>query len=211
MFGRSFLWNHMVLDSFVRSLLFFFFFFKLHILFHFLCLVCSNYLFRLDSILLGSMFLETCPFLLGCLFLQYLLLCLLFHFLFYLGPILYVVSLARGMSIFFVLLKNQFLVLLIFFPPLKKNLYLPSDLYYSFLLLILLSFFFFCLIFLSSRLGHLRFFLSFEESLYHYKLPSKNAFSPDYRCICVFHCHLPQGIFKFPLWFYHWCIFFFSF
>ena len=47
--------------------------------------------------------------------------------------------------------------------------------------------FFFCLILLSSRLGCLKFFLSLEKSLYHYKLPSKNAFSAAYRCcICVF-------------------------
>ena len=38
----------------------------LQILFHFWWLVCSNYLFLLDSPLVGCMFIESCPFLLGC-------------------------------------------------------------------------------------------------------------------------------------------------
>ena len=66
--------------------------------------VCSNYLFLLDSVLVGYMFLETCPFLLGCqicwhivvhsipllffVFLLYWLLCLLFIYYFvYLGSL----------------------------------------------------------------------------------------------------------------------------
>ena len=71
-------------------------FFKLQILFHFRSLVCS-YLFLLDSVLVGCMFLETCSFFPGCqicwiavhsillwilVFLQYQLLFLLLHFLF---------------------------------------------------------------------------------------------------------------------------------
>ena len=43
----------------------FFVLFKLHIVFHFYWLVCSNHLF-LGSVLVGCMFLESCPFLLGC-------------------------------------------------------------------------------------------------------------------------------------------------
>ena len=57
----------------------------------------------------------------------------------------------------------------------------------SFCWFFFLSSFFFCLILLSSRLGCLKFFLSLDKSLYHYKLPSKNAFSAAYWCgICVF-------------------------
>ena len=72
---------------------FFFFFFGcfLHIQFHFLLSVCSIDLFLLDSLLVGCISLESCPFLLGCqicyflmvfTFLQYLLRFLFFHFLF---------------------------------------------------------------------------------------------------------------------------------
>ena len=64
-------------------------------------MVCSNDLFLLDSVLVGGVSLDSCPFLLGCkfagielfavfsysffVFLQYPLMFLLFHVLFYLG------------------------------------------------------------------------------------------------------------------------------
>ena len=100
------------------------FFFKLQILFHFWCLICSNYLFLLDSILLGSVFLEICPFLLGCLFLQYLLLRLLFHFLFYLGSLCFVRGeLGQRYVNFLCSFKKPVLGFIDFFPPLKKSLF----------------------------------------------------------------------------------------
>ena len=40
-------------------------YFKLQIVFHFQWLVCSSYLFTFDSVLMGHMFLETCPSFLG--------------------------------------------------------------------------------------------------------------------------------------------------
>ena len=40
--------------------------FKVQIVFHFQWLVYSSYLFLFDSVLMGQMFLETCPFFLGC-------------------------------------------------------------------------------------------------------------------------------------------------
>ena len=94
MFGRLPQWSHPVLDFCLQGV------FKIIIIdvFHFYWSVCLNYLFLLDSVLAGCMFLETCPFLLGCLFcwhitvhsnffwlcvfLWYRLLFLLFYFLF---------------------------------------------------------------------------------------------------------------------------------
>ena len=114
---------------------------KLQILFHFWCLICSNYLFLLDSILLGSMFLEACPLLLGCLFLQYLLLHLLSHFLFYLSSLYFIHGQPGQRYInFLCFFKEPVLGFIDFFSPFLKNLcfiYFLSDLYCFLLLLIL--------------------------------------------------------------------------
>ena len=102
------------------------------------------------------MFLETCPFLLGCpicwhitvnsilfcffVFLPYLLLFLLFHLLSCLfgSTLFFLVSLARGLSILFIFSKNHLLVLLIFSVFLISVLFISSPIFIiSFLLLTL--------------------------------------------------------------------------
>ena len=96
-----------------------------------LVLICSNYLFLHDSILVGYRFLETCPFILGCqIFWQLIVHSILQRLFAYFCSISYyfssfisyfiwilslffLVSLARGFSVLFILSKNQILLLLI--------------------------------------------------------------------------------------------------
>ena len=119
-----------------------FFFFNYRFYFNFRDLICSNYLFLLDSVLVGRMFLESCPFLVGCQIhchkiVLSILLCLLYIFLYFCGisqeyPFLifillisvlsffFLVKLARSLSILFTL-SNKLLSaltfqLLIYFP-----------------------------------------------------------------------------------------------
>ena len=108
-----------------------------------------NYLFLLDSILVGCMFIETYLFLLDCqicwyliihsffvflscffVFLWHWLLCLLLYFLFCLFgfSLFFLVRLARDLSILFILSKNQFWVLIFFLIFLKSLFYFLSDL-----------------------------------------------------------------------------------
>ena len=106
-FRRIHLWGHLVLDAYFYEI----FPLKIQISFHLLWSVCSNYLFLPNSILVDSMFLEICPFLLGCqiywhiiihsillcfvIFLQYQLLLLIFHFIWVLS-LYFLVTLVRG-------------------------------------------------------------------------------------------------------------------
>ena len=137
MFGRTPQWSHLVLDFCLLGVCFFCcffcFFFKLQIVFHFWWSVCANYQFLLDSVLVGCICLDICPFLLGCpicwpiivhsILLWYfcisvvLVVILLFNFLLCLfgSSLFFLVSLARGLPILFILSKHQLLVLLIFF------------------------------------------------------------------------------------------------
>ena len=129
---------------------------------------------------MGCIFLETCPFLLGCqiswhisvhsillwffVFLWYQLLFLLFHFLFCLFGFYFLPGEpGQRFSILFILSKNKLLVLLIF-----SIVFLISILFISFLIFIfsflLLTLDFVCSFFLilsGGRLGCLRFFLFF--------------------------------------------------
>ena len=147
MFGRIHLWSCLVLNFCSYGVL------KFKILFQFQWSVCSNYLFLLDLILMGSRFLETCSFLLGCqicwrimvysipyglcyycdisFYVSFLISCLFGFSLFFL------VSLARGLSILFTFSKNELLVLLIFFSIFKPLFISSLILIISFLLLIL--------------------------------------------------------------------------
>ena len=126
-FGRFPQWNHLLLDFCPQRVKYRFYF-------------TSNdhsaqiTSFFLDSVLVGCMFLETCPFLLSCSVCWYIIVVfsygIFFFWLFwgigyyllsfiscllYLGP-LFLVWWAIDMSIFFTLSKNQLLVLLTFFP-----------------------------------------------------------------------------------------------
>ena len=117
-------------------------YFKLQIVFHFQWLVCSSYLFTFDSVLMGRMFLETCPSFLGCqicchIIVHGILFCsfcisvlsvvisspsffILFICIF---SLFFLISLARAFSILFTLSNNQLLILLIFFHWFLKYLF----------------------------------------------------------------------------------------
>ena len=156
-------------------------------------MVCSVNLYLLDSVLVGCKSLESCPFILGCpicwhiivhsillcfVSLQYPLRFLLFHFLFYLVvSLLFLVSLARALSIFFTLSKNRLLVLL-FFSYCFLNVYfieLLSD-YYDFLPSpTLVLFVLFHIHFVGGLSCQLRFFFFFKGGLYHYELLSEHC------------------------------------
>ena len=106
---------------------------------------------------MGCMFLESCPFLLGCqicwhiivhsillwffVFLQYLVISLLSFLTFFTWDfsLFFLVSLARGLSILSTLSKNQLLVLLVFFSCFLISILFISSLIFiiSFLLLTL--------------------------------------------------------------------------
>ena len=135
-FGRIWLWSHLVLDFCLLVV----FILLLQILFHFQSLVCSNYLL-IDSVLVGCMFLETCPFLLYCQIGWHIHSILLFFFfcisavsvdIFYCTFVtlficvlylFFLMCLDRACSIWFILSKYQLLVLVIFFLLFFKNLF----------------------------------------------------------------------------------------
>ena len=91
--------------------------------------------------------------------------------------LLFVVSLARGLSIFFIFSKNQLLVFIDFF-------YCFLNLYFiDFLLIFMISFLLLTLGFVCSFSNsfrcwvvNLRFFFFFEEGLYCYEFPSEHCF-----------------------------------
>ena len=172
------------------------------------------------------MFLETCPFLLGCpicwhtafcniflwffwVFMWYRLLFLLFRYLFIWVLSFFVVSLARGLLILFIFSRNQLLVLLIFSIIIFISiLFIFSLIFIIYFLLLTFSFVFF-LILLGGRCGSL-----FEIFLFSWgrpillwtsllELPSLHPI--DFVSLC-FHCLLSWGIFWFPLWLHHWPI-----
>lgn len=128
MVGSFLQWSHLVLDCCLQWVSLFFFFFLTDSI-----SLLVYYVFLLDSVLVGCIFLETCPFLSIVqsillwvfVFLQYQLL-LLFHFLLCLGPLFCLVSLARSLFILSTLSQNQFLVLFIFSYFLKKFLFTIS-------------------------------------------------------------------------------------
>ena len=164
-------------------------------------MVFSNYLF-LDSTLVGcdsnlvGMFLETCPFLLGCQICWHIIVYSIPYGLYYycdisfyvsfliscfFGFSLFLVSLARGLSILFTFSKNELLVLLFFF-----SIFLTTILFISSLILII-SFCWFYVLFSTSS-GRLGFFLVLmRKACIAINFPLRTAFATSQRfCMVVF-------------------------
>ena len=195
-------------------------YFKLQIVFYFQWLVCSSYLFTFDSVLMGYMFLETCPSFLGCqicchIIVHGILFCsfcisvvsivissLSFFILFIcVFCLFFLMSLARAFSILFTLSNNQLLVLLIFFQLTFKISISSLIFIISFLLLILN----FGCYFSNSFVWWVRLFIwdfsyFLKTACFAINFPLRTAFAASHRFSMVrFHCHLPQSIFKFLL------------
>ena len=167
-------------------------------------IICSNIF---SSLKFGGLYvLETYPFIIGCqicwhiivhsillfffLFLQCWLIFILFHFLFYLGSLSFLLGEPGQRFLNFVYpLKNKLLVLLIFFYFFLKKSLLISSMLFIILFLLILGFVYPSFS-NSFRLGCLRFFLFFEEVLYHEIL--KTAFAVSHRlcmgCVFIFIC-----------------------
>ena len=122
------------------------------------------------------MFLEECSFLLGLwicwpiivhsiplwlfVVLWYQFLCLLFHFLFIcILSLFFLVSLARGLSVLFILSENQLLVLLIFLFFLISVLFISSLIFIISFLLLTLGLFVLFLILLIRNVRYVRLFI----------------------------------------------------
>ena len=145
------------------------------------------------------MFLEMCPFLLDCQICWYIIIHSIFllfflyfcsigtnNFSFFISYFIFVISLffmmgmARGLSILFILSKNKLLVLLIFFYFLISSLFISSLIFIVFFYSLQVLFVLLFLILLCGRLCCLlRFFWTFEKGLYHYEFPLLDHF----RCI----------------------------
>ena len=137
MFGSIPPWSHPVLDFCLLGVFFFLITNSISLL-----VISLFRLFLPDSVSAGCMFIEICPFFLVypvCwhiivefswffVSLWYWLLFLLFCFLFYLGS-LFLISLAKGLSILLIFSENQLLVLLIFCVVILVSIYFLSDLY----------------------------------------------------------------------------------
>ena len=162
-----------------------------------------------------------CPFLLGCsicwpitifsiilwffVSLWYQFYLLLFHLLFYLDPLYFLMSLIKGLSTLFIFSNNQLLVSLIF------SIFLL--LFYIFPLWYLL--FPSAVLFIIPLYDKLYFFtwgfllVSWDRSVSLWtSLLGLLLLNPtDFRKLC-FYFILSQAIFWFPLWFLHWPIVF---
>ena len=172
------------------------------------------------------MFLETCPFLVGCsicwhiivhnilwcffVFLWYQMLFLLFHFLFCLFgfSIFFLVSLARSLSILFIFFQKPALSFIDFFLFFKIFILFISSLIFiiSFSADFRCYFVLLFLILLSGKLGSLfEIFLVFWGKLVALwtSLLGLCLLHPIDSVRLYFHCHLSQVIFKFPLWFHY--------